>query len=169
MAENAGRRWGGDLARAKALREPASQLQSRGPGVGYLHWEEGHILKFVPRYHTRGIGPAYTCVSHLWKFVTKSEGRGKDREANFLGLLLRPERTQKHVFLFHLFLAVLGLCCCTGFSLVVPSGGYSSCSARASHCGGSSCWGARALGSSSLSSCGSRALEHRFNTCGVCT
>ena len=25
----------------------------------------------------------------------------------------------------YLFLAVLGLCCCTGFSLVVASGGYS--------------------------------------------
>ena len=113
----------------------------------------------------------WSCIHlrHLWKFVTKSEGGGKDREANFLGLLLRPERTPKHVFLFHLFLAVLGLCCCTDFSLVVLSGGYSGCSARAAHCGGSSCRGARALRSSSLSSCGSRALEHRFNTCGACT
>ena len=64
---------------------------------------------------------------------------------------------------------MLGLCCCTGFPLVVLSGGFSSCSAWASHCGGSSCWGARALGSSSLSSYGSQALEHRFNNCGTCS
>ena len=31
-----------------------------------------------------------------------------------------------YIILFtYLFLAVLGLCCCTGFSLVVASGGYS--------------------------------------------
>ena len=28
-------------------------------------------------------------------------------------------------FKIYLFLAVLGLCCCTGFSLVASSGGYS--------------------------------------------
>ena len=105
----------------------------------------------------------WSCIHlrHLWKFVTKSEGGGENREATFLGPLLRPKRTQKHVFLLHLFLAVLGLCCCTGSSLVVLNGGYSSCSAQASHCGGFSCWGARALASS-------WALEHRFTNCGAC-
>ena len=49
-------------------------------------------------------------------------------------------------------------------SLVVVSRGYSSCGACASHCGGFSCCGARALGTRAsvvvargLSSCGSRA------------
>ena len=46
---------------------------------------------------------------------------------------------------FFLFsLAVLGLHCCTGFSLVVMSGDY-SCDVWASHCSGFSCLGARAL------------------------
>ena len=47
------------------------------------------------------------------------------------------------------------------------------CGARASHCGGFSCCRARALGmrasvvvSCKLSSCGSRALEHRLSSCG---
>ena len=50
-----------------------------------------------------------------------------------------------------------------GLSLVAASGGYSSCGARASHCGGFSC-GAQALDAQAsvvaarrLSSCGARA------------
>ena len=57
--------------------------------------------------------------------------------------------------LTYLFMAVLGL----------------HCGARASHCGGFSCCGARALGAwalvvaHGLSSYGSRALEHRLSSC----
>ena len=58
----------------------------------------------------------------------------------------------------YLFLAVLGLCC----------------GAWASHCGGFSCCGARALGAwapavvaHGLSSCGLRALERRLSSCGA--
>ena len=46
----------------------------------------------------------------------------------------------------YLFLAELGLCCCTGLSLVAVSRGYSSCAARASPCGDFSCCRAWALG-----------------------
>ena len=50
------------------------------------------------------------------------------------------------VFMY-LFLAVLGLHCSTGFSLVVEREGYSLVAAcRASHCGGVSWCGACALG-----------------------
>ena len=80
---------------------------------------------------------------------------------------------KKFIYLIYLFLAALGLCCCTW--------AFSSCSkrrllfiARASHCGGFSCCGARALGTwasvvvaHGLSSCGSRALEHRLSSCGA--
>ena len=49
-------------------------------------------------------------------------------------------------FLKNLFLALLGLCCCAGFSLAADSGGHlSSCSTQASHCG--DCSGCGALGS----------------------
>ena len=48
------------------------------------------------------------------------------------------------------------------------------CTARASHCGGFSCCGARALGARAsvvvargLSSCGSWALERRLSSCGT--
>ena len=48
------------------------------------------------------------------------------------------------------------------------------CGAQASHCGGFSCCGARALGARAsvvaargLSSCGSRALERRLSSCGA--
>ena len=53
-----------------------------------------------------------------------------------------------------------------GFSLVVVSGGYSSCRAQASHCSGFCC-GAQALGRVGFRSCGSQALKHRFSTCGT--
>ena len=60
--------------------------------------------------------------------------------------------------LINLFLAALGL----------------HCGARASHCGGLSCFAARALGmwasvvvAHGLSSCGSRALERRLCSCGA--
>jgi len=53
-----------------------------------------------------------------------------------------------------LFLAVLGLLCCTGFSLVVVGGRrLSSCSVRVSNCGGFSCgaWALQCAGFSSYS------------------
>ena len=50
------------------------------------------------------------------------------------------------------FLALLGLHCCGGFSLLVVSRGYSR-------------YAARALGCKGFSSCGSQALEHRLDSC----
>ena len=47
---------------------------------------------------------------------------------------------------FNLFLAVPGLPGCLGFSLVVASGGRSSCGVPAPHGSGFSCCGAQALG-----------------------
>ena len=62
------------------------------------------------------------------------------------------------IIFIYLFWAALGLCC----------------SVRASHCGGSSCCRARALGARAsvvvargLSSCGSRAPECRLSSCGA--
>ena len=43
-------------------------------------------------------------------------------------------------------MAALSLHCCAWTFLSIESRGYSSCSARASHCSGFSCWGAWALG-----------------------
>ena len=61
-----------------------------------------------------------------------------------------------NLFYFYLFLAALGLCCCTWAAL--------HCGAWASHRGGFSCCGARAPGTQAsvvvargLSSCGARA------------
>ena len=75
----------------------------------------------------------------------------------------------------YLFLAALGLrCCAQAFSSCRGGGATLSCGARASHCGGFSCCGARALGAQGsivvahgLSSCGSRALEYRLSSCGA--
>ena len=75
----------------------------------------------------------------------------------------------------YLFLAVLDLRSCSGFSLVAESGELlSSCGARASHCGGFICHGARALGTwasvvvaCGLSRSGSQALEHRLSSRGA--
>ena len=67
---------------------------------------------------------------------------------------------------------MLGLRCCTGFSLAAASGGCSSCGAQASHCSGFSFCGAQVLGTWAsvvaahvLSSCGFL-LEHRLSSCG---
>ena len=71
-----------------------------------------------------------------------------------------------------LLLAVLDLHCCVDFTWS-EQGLLSSC-ARASPCGGFSCWGAQALGAQAsavaahgLSSCGSQALEHPLGNCGA--
>ena len=78
-------------------------------------------------------------------------------------------------YLFVYFLAALGLCCCTrAFSSCGEWGLTLRCGAWASHCGGFSCCGARALGARAsvvvargLSSCGSRGLECRLSSCGT--
>ena len=75
-------------------------------------------------------------------------------------------------YFIYLFLAVLGLCCCTrAFS---SCGERVHCGARASHCGGFSCCGAWALGAwasvvvaRKISSCGLQALERRLSSCGA--
>ena len=53
----------------------------------------------------------------------------------------------------NLVLAVLGLHCCVGFSLVAVSRGTLHCPVRASHCGGLSCCRAQAPGWPGFSSC----------------
>ena len=64
------------------------------------------------------------------------------------------------ILLIYLFMAMLGLCCCSGFSLVAVSGGlFSSCSVQASLCGGFSCCKAQALGYMGFRSCGTWAQQ----------
>ena len=77
----------------------------------------------------------------------------------------------KDVFVF-LFLAVLGLGCCTqAFSSCGERGLLSSCRGQVAHCCGSCCCRAAALGTwvsvlvaRGLRGCGSRALEHRLSS-----
>ena len=64
-----------------------------------------------------------------------------------------PLFKKKKIYIYiDLFLAVLGLRCFMGFSLVAGSGGNSSCSVQASHCGGLSC-GVRAVRREGFHSC----------------
>ena len=62
----------------------------------------------------------------------------------------------------YLYLAVLGLPCCLGFSLIAMSRGYSSCSMRASYCRGFSYCRAWSLGCSHGSWAGSRAQDQNL-------
>ena len=69
-------------------------------------------------------------------------------------------------------MAVLGLCCCARAFSSCGEQGLLCCGAWASHCGGFSPCGARALGTRAsvvvargLSSCGSWALECRLSSC----
>ena len=79
-----------------------------------------------------------------------------------------------NLFFLFLFGCVVSLLLCLGFLWLRQAGATLRCSAQASHCGGFSCCGARALGTQAsvvvacgLSSCGSRALEHRLISCGA--
>ena len=69
----------------------------------------------------------------------------------------------------YLFLAVLGLCCCVGFSLVAVTGATLHCSAQASAYSDFLCHGAWALECMGFGSCNSWTLEHRFNSRGTWT
>ena len=65
----------------------------------------------------------------------------------------------------YLFLALLGLRCCLGFSPV--SGAALQLRPLCFNCGGSSFCRPQALGLTGFSSCGSQALEHRLSGCGA--
>ena len=69
---------------------------------------------------------------------------GFPRQEYWSGLPFPSPRDFPDVMYF-LFLAVLGLRCCTGFSLVAERGLLSGCDAQAFHRGGCSCCGAGAL------------------------
>ena len=77
------------------------------------------------------------------------------------------------IIFIHVFLAVLGLRCCWGFSLVVASRSYSLVAMHgilieaASHCRAQVLdTRASVTGACGLCSCGSPALENRLNSCG---
>ena len=83
-----------------------------------------------------------------------------------------------YFLIFKIYLFIFG---CVGSSLLLTgflqlrrAEATLPCDARAAHCGGFSCCGARALGTQAsvvvargLSSCGSRVLEHRLSSCGA--
>ena len=106
-------------------------------------------------------------LASTWTGNTKFQGN-----LTFLGscLFFFSIFLSKKKFFFnnftHLFLAVLGLRCCAGFSLVAASRA-TNYRVQASHCAGVSC-GARTLGHVGFSSCGSRALEHRLSCSTAC-
>ena len=114
----------------------------------------------------------FVCSSHVWilnlngadSFIRLEKIQNVACFSFYSYHLLFPVFQIMFTYLF-IFLTVLGLGCCTGFSL----GLFSTCSVRASRCGGFSCCGAQALGhtgfsswapglcSTGLISCGSRA------------
>ena len=91
------------------------------------------------------------------------------------GIILKIQHYQEMVkllaFIYLLILFIFGY---AGSSLqwgLFSSGGkrelLSSCGAWASHCGGFSSYKAQGLGHMGFSTCGSRALQHRLNSCGT--
>ena len=80
----------------------------------------------------------------------------------------------KIIFKMYLFLTLLDLCCCGGFSVVAVSRGATfHWIVQASYCSGFFCCGAQAPGhwtsvavAYGLNSCSSQALDHRLNSCG---
>ena len=77
-------------------------------------------------------------------------------------------------FIIIIFCCIGSLFLCVGFLQLQRVGATFRCGAQASHCGGFSCCGARALGTwtsvvvaRGLSSCSSQALECRLSSCGA--
>ena len=88
----------------------------------------------------------------LWLMMGSRQGlihTGPPQQLQSLGLILRKMGSGASAFclLFCLFLAVLGLHCCTGFSQIVTSRGYS----QSSRC------------------CRAQAPDHRLSSCGTQT
>ena len=83
-----------------------------------------------------------------------------DSSTNFGWLVVGGKGVCMHILdsssLIYLFWAVLGLCCCEGFSLIAPSGDY-PLGTRVSHCCSFSSCGAQAVGRQDFSNCGARA------------
>ena len=88
------------------------------------------------------------------------------------------QRLNAILFFFLIYLFIFGcvgsLLLHVGFLQLQRMGATLPCGAQASHCGGFSCCGARALGTRAsvavawgLSSCGSRVLECRLSSCGA--
>ena len=77
---------------------------------------------------------------------------------------LQNDALKKNNFIY-LFLAVLSLRCCSGFSRAVDSGGYSLGTACGLLIMAASLAVGRGLRSVGFSSCGSRVLEHRLCSC----
>ena len=109
--------------------------------------------------------------SETHQFLISGQDLPEKREHKFFLLLLLFFKE----FYFSLyFLAVLGLHCCVGFSLVAASGGYSSCDAGvfllrwpfSLWSVGSRVRGLQELVACGLGSCDSWALEHRLSSCG---
>ena len=82
----------------------------------------------------------------------------------------------RSLFIYFFFSAALGRSSLlrAGFVWLWQAGATLYCGVQASHCGGFSCCRAQALGAQAsmvaaggLSSCGSRALEHRLSSCGT--
>lgn len=99
--------------------------------------------------------------------LARMSGRGfigTDLECNRKVLWLSSVGSGVFVLQLYLFLTVLGLRCCVGFSLVAMSTGsplLSSCSAR-TYCSCLSCGGAQALGHAGFSSCGTWVMVPRL-------
>ena len=92
-------------------------------------WNRAWWFTADPSYDTSRLGLFYDYF--LWH-----QGQCLDKRCFFW----------KEKSLFYLFLAVLGLCRCMGFCIVVVHGGHSSCRVWAGHCSGFSCREAWALG-----------------------
>ena len=157
-------------------------------------WWEGMIIHFIVEMATSFcLKPplsicqkTYHASCQLWIINLKGSW-GETVEKCFIFKVLsviyflsRVELCSGVLFLFlkFIYLFIFG---CVGSSLLCPgflqlrrAGATLCCGTRASHCGGFSCCGARALGmwasvvvECGLSSCGSRALERRLSSCGA--
>ena len=97
------------------------------------------------------------------------EGREQHSHLNISNAVIWPMSPWLfYLFIYFIFGCAVSSSLCRLFSSCGKQRLLSSCSARASHCSGFSCFGAQALECAGFGSHGSWALEHRLSSCGTC-
>ena len=108
----------------------------------------------------------FCSVAHRYLSRSRVKARGLEQESIPLRKQMVTSASldlNKYLFIYLLFLATLGLHCCSGFfSSCGKWGLLSNCGTWAFHCGGFSCCRAQALGCIGFSSCGTRAQQLRL-------
>ena len=125
------------------------------PCLGYSELYERPMFNFLRNFHTifHNTTPIYVSINNSQRF-------------SFLHIVTNTGYLSFFFFLFYFCFDCTGCSLLYSLSLVAASRGYFAV-APASLCGGFSCCGEQIQGAPGFSSCGLRALERGFSSCGT--